>query len=426
MSFFHGVVPFAMRFVQLVVFVAAGLASCHSMYVSESDPAEFRQYLKDEIAVGPGTAEPFWILVRDDGIASRSEPILSGVLRDRNNPEWRCYPSKIRVNASVLGRVASVQLVSEYAFELDHQVELEFELSLPRDAAVDEFIVSVGDRHIRAILREREEAEQIYAAAVRLGLLASLLTQSEDGIFRQSLGLTPGQCDLRLSLRYNQGVAWRAGWCELSLPSPSSELTEGRLSFDLDSGVSIRSIEGSAGVQAEQTDLSTATASAETPTWKLDEPCVLRWQIDNSKSRAALFLQPGTGGVDDYFMFTAYGANPAAPDWSQWNAHSVHQQKTNAASFVVGRTNGELGGRDWAAFLSQAVGFEVRFCDKNTAANSIASLWARAEISVLLRRLLEQSSPAEKEKVAARIRDVALVHGISSPMTAFLMVSGRE
>lgn len=426
MSFFHGGVPFALRFVLLSILVVAGLASCSSVHVSDPDPAEFREYLENTIAVGPSTAEPLWILVRNDGVASRSRPILSGVLRDRKNPEWRCYPSSMRVNASVLGRVASVQLDSEYAFKVDHQVELEFELSLPRDAAVDEFIVSVGDRHIRAIMREREEAEAIYAAALRLGLLASLLTQSEDGIFRQSLGLMPGHCELGLSLRYSQGVAWRDGRCELSLPSSSSALTEGRLRFDLDAGVSIESIESTAGVQAELSALSKAIATAETPTWKLDEPCTIRWEIDPSQARAALFLQPGTGGVDDYFMFTAYGAKPVIRDWSQWKAHSVHQQQTESTSLVVGRTNGELGGRDWAASLSRAVGFEVRFCDKSTVANSISSLWARAEISVLLRQLLEDGSPAENQQVAARIRDVALLHGISSPMTAFLMVSGRE
>ena len=35
----------------------------------------------------------------------------------------------------------------------------------PQNAAVNEFVMTVGDRHIRGIIREREEAEQIYKEA---------------------------------------------------------------------------------------------------------------------------------------------------------------------------------------------------------------------------------------------------------------------
>ncbi len=45
--------------------------------------------------------------------------------------------------------------------------------------------MTVGDRTIRGIIREREEAEEIYANARARGHVASLMTQERPNIFTQ-------------------------------------------------------------------------------------------------------------------------------------------------------------------------------------------------------------------------------------------------
>src|SRR3712207_7756526 len=54
-------------------------------------------------------------------------------------------------------------------------------------SAVNEFVMTVGDRHIRGIIRERQEAQQIYQAARSQGYVASLLTQERPNVFTQSV-----------------------------------------------------------------------------------------------------------------------------------------------------------------------------------------------------------------------------------------------
>ena len=48
---------------------------------------------------------------------------------------------------------------------------------LPDGAAVNEFVMSVGPRHIRAIIREKQEAQQLYREArpMRRGPLSERL-----------------------------------------------------------------------------------------------------------------------------------------------------------------------------------------------------------------------------------------------------------
>ena len=62
--------------------------------------------------------------------------------------------------------------------------------------------MTIGDRHIRGIIREREEAEQIYAEAKHQGYVASLMTQERPNIFTQSVAnIEPGKA-IDIALTY--------------------------------------------------------------------------------------------------------------------------------------------------------------------------------------------------------------------------------
>ncbi len=76
--------------------------------------------------------------------------------------------------------------------------------------------MTLGERHIRGIIRERKEAEQIYRQARSQGYVASLLTQERPNIFTQSVAnIEPGK-RIDIDIRYFNTLAYVDGWLSLS------------------------------------------------------------------------------------------------------------------------------------------------------------------------------------------------------------------
>ena len=87
------------------------------------------------------------------------------------------------VQGGIIGYIATVEVTQQFHNPFDTKIEAVYVFPLPQDAAVNEFIMTIGDRRIRGIIREREEAEKIYREARRQGHVASLLTQERPNIF---------------------------------------------------------------------------------------------------------------------------------------------------------------------------------------------------------------------------------------------------
>ena len=115
------------------------------------------------------------------------------------------------VKAQVSIYLASVTVQQQYHNPYDSKIEAVYLFPLPDDAAVRDFIMVIGDRKIRGIIREKEEAKQIYQEARRQGHVASLMTQERPNIFTQFVAnIEPGkQIDIDItyfhSLRYENG-----------------------------------------------------------------------------------------------------------------------------------------------------------------------------------------------------------------------------
>src|SRR5207249_9317185 len=93
------------------------------------------------------------------------------------------------VQATVIGPFAALRVRQIYAGP-ERATEGAFVLPLPAAAVFHDLVVTLGRRHIRAIVRAREEAEAIYAAALRSGRVASLLRE-EDGVVLGMAHLPP-------------------------------------------------------------------------------------------------------------------------------------------------------------------------------------------------------------------------------------------
>src|SRR6185436_8835143 len=116
------------------------------------------------------------------------------------------------VKAQLTVFVGAVTVTQQYHNPYGSKIEAVYTFPLPDDAGVRDFVMQIGERRIRGIVRERKEAERIYVEARRQGHVASLLTQDRPNIFTQAVAnIEPGkQIDVQITyfhtLRYQEGT----------------------------------------------------------------------------------------------------------------------------------------------------------------------------------------------------------------------------
>ena len=122
------------------------------------------------------------------------------------------------VKGKVCGYIATVEVVQQFQNPFSEKIEAVYVFPLPQNAAVNEFIMVIGERRIRGIIRERQEAEQIYQEARRQGYVASLLTQERPNIFTQKVAnIEPGK-QIDVHIKYFSTLAYADGWYEFTFP----------------------------------------------------------------------------------------------------------------------------------------------------------------------------------------------------------------
>ena len=122
------------------------------------------------------------------------------------------------VRASVSGYIGSVVVIQQFHNPYDTKIEAVYVFPLPHNAAVNEFIMTIGQRRIRGIIRERREAEEIYQAAKQQGYVASLLTEERPNIFTQSVAnIEPGK-GIDVTIKYFHTLDYVDGWYEFVFP----------------------------------------------------------------------------------------------------------------------------------------------------------------------------------------------------------------
>ncbi len=122
------------------------------------------------------------------------------------------------VKATIEGYIASVDVTQQYQNPYNEKIEAVYVFPLPDNAAVSEFVMTIGERRIRGIIRERKEAEEIYRQARSQGYVASLLTQERPNIFTQSVAnIEPGK-RIDIDIRYYNTLEYVDGWYEFVFP----------------------------------------------------------------------------------------------------------------------------------------------------------------------------------------------------------------
>lgn len=169
----------------------------------------------------PSRNEEIWVISKNiDTEPPPSEgSSTSGSLLAKLNDKEVALPLKhTDVKATISAYIASVNVTQQFQNPYDQKIEAVYVFPLPHNAAVNEFIMTIGERRIRGIIRERKEAEEIYEAANQQGYTASLLTQERPNIFTQSVAnIEPGK-QVDIFIRYFHTLAYNDGWYEFVFP----------------------------------------------------------------------------------------------------------------------------------------------------------------------------------------------------------------
>jgi len=134
-------------------------------------------------------------------------------IRDRDGKILGACPLQhTDVDADIVGYINRVHVRQTFANPLDRKIEAVYIFPLPQDSAVDDMVMTVGDRRIVGRVQEKKRARKTYEAARSAGQVASLLDQERPNIFTQSVAnIEPGaQVVIDISyvetLKYEDGV----------------------------------------------------------------------------------------------------------------------------------------------------------------------------------------------------------------------------
>jgi Ca-activated chloride channel family protein len=297
-----------------------------------------------EITLRPG--EELWVIERTHPryIPPTDDTPGCGSLMTRReeNGNWRNIPVPLAhtsVNAHIDGYVSTVRVQQQFHNPFDSKIEALYVFPLPEDAAVNDFLMTVGSRTIRGVIREREQAEKIYENARRQGYVASLMTQERPNIFTQAVAnIEPGR-EIAIDIAYFHTLTYRDGAFEfvfpmvvgprfnppwtmregsgvgavaLGAPGASGQQTEVQylrpqrrtgtdisVAVDINAGVSIESLESPShaiSVQHEKAAPAIARVTLASSDTIPNKDFVLRFRVAGSAVKSAMLTQPDTNG----------------------------------------------------------------------------------------------------------------------------------
>jgi Ca-activated chloride channel family protein len=245
------------------------------------------------------------------------------------------------VKGSVAGYISAVNVTQQFHNPYDSKIEAVYVFPLPENAAVSEFLMTIGDRTIRGIIRERADAERIYNQARAQGYTASLLTQERPNIFTQKVAnIEPGKA-IDINITYYSTLTYSDGGYEFVFPmvvgprfnptsggagfqpagdgigavaqghhGASNQKTEVQyhrpedrtghdiaLTLDIDAGVSIEALEcRTHKADIQRTGPSRATVTLSKNDRIPNRDFVLRWQVAGDSVKSAILAHEDDRG----------------------------------------------------------------------------------------------------------------------------------
>jgi hypothetical protein len=336
------------------------------------------QGLKDDQQ--QGSRSPEMMAIQDPGCGEL-------IIQDHNGQKNVPVPlDHTDVTAQIQGYIASVHVAQRYRNPFSEKIEAVYVFPLPQDAAVNEFVMTIGDRHIRGIIRERAEAERIYHEARAQGYVASLLTQERPNIFTQSVANIEPNKQIDIDITYFNTMSYVDGSYEFVFPmvvgprfnppgstdgvgaigrgqqGVSGQKTEVQylrpdersghdiaLSVDLNAGVPIEALDSrNHKINVKKESPSHVVISLDPADSIPNKDFVLRYKVAGARLKSGMFVQRDDHGGYFSLMLFPPPANTPIPapraastmrpsDWATIGEFPVGQ--FHAAKAVLGRYN---------------------------------------------------------------------------------------
>jgi len=122
------------------------------------------------------------------------------------------------VVANVAGILNRTHVKQTFHNPLNEKIEAIYVFPLPDNAAVDEMVMTVGDRRIVGQVKKREDARAVYEQAKSAGQVASLLDQERPNVFTQSVANIEPGAQVTIEIAYVETLKFEDGWYEFSFP----------------------------------------------------------------------------------------------------------------------------------------------------------------------------------------------------------------
>jgi Ca-activated chloride channel family protein len=169
------------------------------------------------------SADEIWVIAKSEtqAVPADEDTPGSGAMLAKLPEEEKQIPLPLKhtdVKGQISGYIATVEVTQQFHNPYSEKIEAVYVFPLPQNAAINEFIMTIGERRIRGIIRERKEAEEIYQEARNQGYVASLLTQERPNIFTQKVAnIEPGR-EIDVNIKYFNTLAYVDGWYEFVFP----------------------------------------------------------------------------------------------------------------------------------------------------------------------------------------------------------------
>ncbi|MEG4252086.1 VIT domain-containing protein [Microcoleus sp. Pol10D4] len=146
-------------------------------------------------------------------------PVGGLFVKTQNTASEQVFPLKqTEVKAKITGNISRVEVVQKFENPFLESIEAVYVFPLPDEAAVDDMEIKIGSRTIKADIKRREEALEIYEQARKQGRSAGLLEQERSNIFTQSLAnIKPGE-KIEVTIRYTESLKFVGGDYEFVFP----------------------------------------------------------------------------------------------------------------------------------------------------------------------------------------------------------------
>jgi Ca-activated chloride channel family protein len=180
------------------------------------------------------------------GLAAGALPAGAGLSVQDGAGIERIAPEHTAVTGQVSAGTAVISVDQRFRNPSGRPGGAAYMMPLPSGAAVTDFVMSVGDRRIRGVIREREDAENIHRQARRQGYLVSLV-HARRGWFGVRMGnLAPGAV-VGAKTTWFAPLSCLDGQYELTVPSSDPGVAGAGGGFELelalDGGLPIESVE---------------------------------------------------------------------------------------------------------------------------------------------------------------------------------------